>query len=624
MKNSPLRSAGGLQDWLRYQDIAKAGRPTSLTGEAIVQLGSLFTQMFPDDLEMFSKTPEIKADDRKPEVREITIEPPTFDKVKIEDIGGERKLPNFLEIPDRPSIKNETKPVVTEPIITEYKDPTEGITGDLMQPGGIFTFNPNQLPEEQPSDYRYTPRGSFAPGFPRLDEKTLSAFEKLKYIRKGSEDTPLHRISHVINSPFVKTDKVGYRYMKRAVIPEYAQGSLGSAAAEGYNLAIDKYNYNEAVKEDFDNLLEEETEGLIIEQDFTGKEFQQDFLEFGQREKLKVANAVAEYAKGNISKIELENIKLEAKSAVDNFAAAGNNLKVLRSDFLKQVENGTIDIGASKKQHADFLNTLLKSPDNLTIKNINGADYVVGKTMKGENLQIPISKLADGTASFGLNPKADLSSISSNALKIVQNLPKKEGRTQFGVGTSTASLEDAEKASMSYFKNLLSKDENLLRSVVSQTAGLGYDQFEEAMGEDKQADMTEMINDASSYLFKNYIAPVYGQETTTRKFDTTEKQYRPTAGEREVQRIKALFDSKGNITKNNYKEFLTLVPGFEKNYRSIIKDGKLQIGKGKDLVANIDLSNPTLAKQQLANLAGVTGYSGPTYDATSLIQKYSK
>jgi hypothetical protein len=136
--------------------------------------------------------------------------------------------------------------------------------------------------------------------------------------------------------------------------------------------------------------------------------------------------------------------------------------------------------------------------------------------------------------------------------------------------------------------------------------------------------MTEMINDASSYLFKNYIAPVYGQETTTRKFDTTEKQYRPTAGEREVQRIKALFDSKGNITKNNYKEFLTLVPGFEKNYRSIIKDGKLQIGKGKDLVGNIDLSNPTLAKQQLANLAGVTGYSGPTYDATSLIQKYSK
>ena len=614
MKKSPLQRAGGggLADWLRYQDIAEAGRPTSLTGEAIVQLGSLFTQMFPDDLEMFSKTPEIKADDRKPEVKEVTIKPPTLDKVKIED-GGVNKI-NLLQTPDTPSIKPKGKPVVTDPS-PEY-DPTAGITGDLMQPGGTFTFNPNQLPEEEPSDYRYTPIGSFAPGFPRLNEETLSAFEKLKYIREGSEDSPLHRVSHVANSPFVKTDKVGYRYMKRAVIPEYAQGSLGSAAAEGYNLAIDKYNYNQAVKEDFDNLLEEETEGLIIEQDFTGKEFQQDFLEFGQREKLKVANAVAEYAKGNISKIELENIKLEAKSAVDSFATAGNNLKVLRSDFLKQVENGTIDIGASKKQHADFLNTLAKSPDNLTIKNINGADYVVGKTMKGEDLQIPISKLADGSASFGLNPKADLSSITSNALKIVQNLPKKEGRTQFGVGTSTASLEEAEKASMSYFKNLLSKDENLLRSVVSQTANLGYDQFEEAMGEDKQADMTEMINDASSYLFKNYIAPVYGQETTTRKFDATERQYRPTAGERTQKQLSDYYSKLETPSTKNILQYQSNIENFPNKYQVVeSEDGQFGIvktDKPDEFISMLDFSNPEQVKKIMFNFGGLKPYSLPT------------
>lgn len=613
MKKSPLRSAGGLQDWLRYQDIAEAGRPTSLTGEAIVQLGSLFTQMFPDDLEMFLKTPEIKADDRKPEVKDLTIKPPTFDKPKIEDRGVVTKI-DLLQIPDRPSIKPKGKPVAADPS-PEY-DPTAGITGDLMQPGGTFTFNPNQLPEEEPSDYRYTPIGSFAPGFPRLNEETLSAFEKLKYIREGSEDSPLHRVSHVVNSPFVKTDKVGYRYMKRAVIPEYAQGSLGSAAAEGYNLAIDKYNYNEAVKEDFDNLLEEETEGLIIEQDFTGKEFQQDFLEFGQREKLKVANAVAEYAKGNISKIELENIKLEAKSAVDTFATAGNNLKVLRSDFLKQVENGTIDIGASKKQHADFLNTLAKSPDNLTIKNINGADYVVGKTMKGEDLQIPISKLADGSASFGLNPKADLSSISSNALKIVQNLPKKEGRTQFGVGTSTASLEEAEKASMSYFKNLLSKDENLLRSVVSQTANLGYDQFEEAMGEDKQADMTEMINDASSYLFKNYIAPVYGQETITRKFDATERQYRPTAGERTQKQLSDYYSKLETPSTKNILQYQSNIENFPNKYQVVeSEDGQFGIvktDKPDEFISMLDFSNPEQVKKIMFSFGGLKPYSLPT------------
>lgn len=98
-----------------------------------------------------------------------------------------------------------------------------------------------------------------------------------------------------------------------------------------------------------------------------------------------------------------------------------------------------------------------------------------------------------------------------------------------------------------------------------------------------------------------------------------------TAGEREKNRIKALFDTKGNITENNYKQFLTLVPNFEQNYTSRVKDNILQIANQKgNLVSSIDLSNPTLAKQQLANLAGVPGYSGATYDAKALIQQYSK
>ena len=69
MKKSPLQRAGGggLADWLDYSAIAEAGKPRSLTGEAIVQLGALFTQIFPDDPIKFGKakeevvtTPEIK------------------------------------------------------------------------------------------------------------------------------------------------------------------------------------------------------------------------------------------------------------------------------------------------------------------------------------------------------------------------------------------------------------------------------------------------------------------------------------------------------------------------------------------------------------------------------------
>ena len=35
----------GIHDILNYKDIAEAGQPQNLTGEALVQLGALFTQM---------------------------------------------------------------------------------------------------------------------------------------------------------------------------------------------------------------------------------------------------------------------------------------------------------------------------------------------------------------------------------------------------------------------------------------------------------------------------------------------------------------------------------------------------------------------------------------------------
>ena len=47
----------GIHDILKYKDIAEAGQPQNLTGEALVQLGALFTQMDFD----FKKKEEVKA-----------------------------------------------------------------------------------------------------------------------------------------------------------------------------------------------------------------------------------------------------------------------------------------------------------------------------------------------------------------------------------------------------------------------------------------------------------------------------------------------------------------------------------------------------------------------------------
>ena len=108
-------------------------------------------------------------------------------------------------------------------------------------------------------------------------------------------------------------------------------------------------------------------------------------------------------------------------------------------------------------------------------------------------------------------------------------------------------------------------------------------------------------------------------------------QLRPTTAsttqsERNIAKTKARLDKLGNITKNNYEEFLNLVEDFQGKYIARVENGILQVADNKtgDIRVNIDLSKPSLAKQKLANLAGVTGYSGSTYDAKSLIQQYSK
>lgn len=636
MKKSPLQRRGqssgsGLSDWLDYSAIAEAGKPRNLTGEAIVQLGALFTQIFPDDLIEFGKTPEIKADAVVPETREDLTKKLT-DNIKT---GGLDPKTDLFAAKEHITLESSHSGVFEK---KRKSDPPSGLGGDEnfsfntfenigLNPLGIgidgnFTSHTpigldlGPTPEQKTSQRQYLSRGGFVPGGPpRLKPEVLEILKKLSYTRKGDDDTPLFRVAHVATSPFTKTDtdeagnKIGYRYMRRAVIPEYAQGSLGTAAADGYNLAIDKYNYNRAVEEDFENLLVEETKGLDIDVDYAGADFQADYLQAVQGIKKDVSNAVIDYAQGKISKIELEAFRTKSKARVQRFAAAGNQLKNLRADYIDKIEKGLIDPKASQGEHTDLFNTLYKAPDNLTVKTIDGVDYVVGKTLQNQDIKVAVSKIADGSTGLGVIPKADINSLVATAKASIKAATK-EGRTAYGVGAIGASLEEAERISKEIFEAKLRNDETFLRGAVSTLAGIDYDTYEAATeGPEKDAELEAMIQDTAQAIFNQGIKPGYTQQTRTTRF-RTEGTGSTTAGERKIAQIKANFDKLGNITENNYKEFLILVPGFEENFESKIKDGRLLIGKGKDLILDIDLSNPILAKQQLANLAGVTGYSG--------------
>ncbi len=163
--------------------------------------------------------------------------------------------------------------------------------------------------------------------------------------------------------------------MKRATIPEYAQ-RLGGAAAAGYNLVVDKYNYDQAVKKDYETELDDEMGDLNIEADTINENTRKAYLELAMGKKQKLNSLFQDYANNKISKLDFENGKLNLISELNTVATAQTNLTKLREEYLKN--KGTYHIDASKKEMVDFYNTLGKNPESFTMKTIDGIDYFVG------------------------------------------------------------------------------------------------------------------------------------------------------------------------------------------------------------------------------------------------------
>ena len=132
----------------------------------------------------------------------------------------------------------------------------------------------------------------------------------------------------------------------------------------------------------------------------------------------------------------------------------------------------------------------------------------------------------------------------------------------------------------------------------------GYNKMLE-QGEDIEGFLVDSFLNRVNQEFQPYAQSIQTGQLRPTKTSTTQS-------ERNIAITKARLDKQGNITKDNYEEFLTLVKDFQKNYIARVENGILQIADNKtgNIRTNIDLSNPTLAKQQLANLAGVTGYQG--------------
>jgi len=629
-----------MKDLLKYGLIASAGQPRSLTGEALIGLGALLSQMDfnlgeDEEKQLIDESPQdfnyVKGDEKEgvTDVEALTNQlKGGFREFQLSKANNAGKVIQN-DLPNPPPPPPIDPPPLIDPFVPTKNTGRDAVTSADFSIENILGYNPNysftplttgeddQIFNLKNSGFSQTLKGIgnffsgfgqgdkyYTSGLNRLKPEVLQVLDDARYKNKGKDDTPLHRVAHITKSPYLRTDNVDYRQMRQATAPGYT-GEIGKAAVEGYNLVIDKYNYDQAVKADYEEEIEDQMGSLNVEADFLTDQARQDYLELSMGKKKRLNEAFNSYANGDISKLDYENVKASLVSELQAAAATRTNITNSIKDFIEN--KGTIDVGASDREMLDFLMTGEKSPERISIKNIDGVDYVTGTTRGGRDFQVPTSKIANGTAGFRVVKKANLAPTISGALKNI-NAYTSSVKTDLGFGVSTPSPEKARQIGVASIRNSLGANEADLRSVMSQIYGVDHTAYQNFLGSDPTANKSAMLDDAAEHLYDTQVAEKYFPMTKTTKF-TTERTGGTTAGERKTAKIKTDLDRLPLPNTGNIDTYMTLLE-LNKGETYQVKDNKLIIGdvKSKTALRTIDLSNPSLAKSQIANLAGVLGY----------------
>lgn len=669
-----------MKDLLKYGLIASAGQPRSLTGEALIGLGALLSQM---DFDFSKKEVDLDAitDQALKDAEQMDLEEMEADLAALDTGVPEADLSEF-KTKQKSKVTNKVtkKPIikVNKPwdgsIFADYKygfltnnnikkgDATledflsKGLgginleeriadveSGEIYIPNaeqekrfakgkfrmgereaynaylkrkGITGGNAGSIPATTSVNQITTDVNSLLTPVNRLKPEVLQILDGARYKNKGKDDTPLHRVAHVTNSPYLRTDNVDYRQMRKATAPGYT-GEIGKAAIEGYNLVIDKYNYDQAVKADYEEELEDQMGSLNVEAEFLTDEARENYLELATQKKKEFFDSFNKYTNGEINYLDHKNNEAKLKSELQAAAATRTNITNAIKDFIEN--KGTIDTEASDPEMLDFLITGEKSPERISIKNIDGIDYVTGTTRGGKDFKIPTSKIANGTAGFRVVKKASLAPVISGALKNI-NAYTSSIKTDLGFGVSTPSPEKARDIGIASIRTNLGSNEADLRSIMAQIYGVNHTAYQNFLGSDPAANKSAMLDDAAEYLYDTQVAEKYFPMTKTTKF-RTEKTGSTTAGEREkAQFVKDWNSAALPTAKNIISEYTGLLS--EKYRIQELKDGNFGIVKTDDPKAGIkkiDMSkSPSDIKQQLLDFAQFRVKTGGTQQDLSL------
>ena len=647
-KDSPLNALGqGVHDLLKYEMIKQASGQFDPVGESLFSLGEMFASKTWDGKEKAEGLDVEEIANKKALENSTAQDNPFTNKASDEYLGAkEIKLltPNprpAATTPDPNPIDQETKVNTTGRGngFTINQVLGQGNTGiaDTRIKGAYEVSTPDnemlsdQAIEEAKNKSRLTYSGlpgTFSPlGTPgkrlkdsespldRMNPEKLKALKGLMY-NTSNGDSPLRRISHMMNSPFLKTDegpdleKVDFRYMKRAT--STGIGKLGGAASAGYNLVIDAKNYETAVQNDYDEELSEGMGELVQQLEKTNPNYEHDMFELVSAKKKEFATGFAQLAAGGIDRLTWENQKMKLKGDLENHSKALNIVAAQDKEFAEN--KGNHNVGASDENITDYYNTRMKNPDSFSVKTINGVDTYVGKTLQGKKVSMPISMIANGSAKMQLVPQYDFNKAVNAGLKVMKAFTV-EGNTALGQGNRNLDKNIPEEAAqlremgVAAISREIGADETRLRSILSDKRQLNFRQFEQlvgAKGGSRKENLQGLLQEMSQEIYDENVinSGGYQPESKTRFRPQQSRQYRSSQKERSAADITNKLNNLGPLSPDNISQYGSLLPAGMTIQTD--EEGVMFLADGDDRLP-IDLK-PDTAKAQIAQANGVRGY----------------
>ena len=273
-------------------------------------------------------------------------------------------------------------------------------------------------------------------------------------------------------------------------------GEEGAAGVEGYNDAIESHNYKQRVWAEKAKDVDEAYGSLVVEPTGVSSwdaaaqtmatEWKKEYTELYNN---KDSYDPEEYAQ----KID------DIRSRASQYQNANTNIQKIVEDY----QNRKDDISASTPSSSiDILETLAKGGDGLTTKNVNGVPTLVGTTLGGQDVSVPISDIASGKNLWRVNEQYD---VSNDIANISDDLGKFKQKMALngGVTTSNIGWERLQGRAESKVDAILSNPQRA-QAIAAEKFGIDYDEWQEmgdeaAMAQVKQGLMGEIQTQFEPY-----------------------------------------------------------------------------------------------------------------------------